>query len=143
MRIPAIDTYENAMRFMENTLQDSAFEKMLKINESVTKTPAIDACQNSIELFETPLHSVIHEKMTGINEAITRLTAIETGQNSLKLLHGSSVKVFKLQNLVIFHTSYALPRFDQISRLTCCSLFDQANLTRLATEIAASSRFLS
>jgi len=57
--------------------------------------------------------------------------------------HGSSVKEFKLHNLAIFHTNYASSRFDPISRLTCCSLFDQANLTVLATEIAASSRFFS
>ena len=60
-----------------------------------------------------------------------------------KEIHGSSVKEFKLHNIAIFHTNYASSRFDPISRLTCCSLFDQANLTVLATEIAASLRFFS
>ena len=54
-----------------------------------------------------------------------------------------SVKVFKLHTTHIFHTNYALPRFDPISRLTCCSLVDQVNLTELDTEIAASSRFFA
>jgi hypothetical protein len=58
-------------------------------------------------------------------------------------VHGSSVKEFKLLNISIFLTYYALPRFDPISRLTCRSLFDQANLTVLAIEIAASTRFFS
>jgi len=51
--------------------------------------------------------------------------------------HGSSVKKFKLHNTAIFHTNYASPRFNPISRPTCCSLFDQANLIELASEIAA------
>ena len=58
-------------------------------------------------------------------------------------MHGSSVKEFKLHKISIFHVNYASSRFDPISRLTCCSLFDQANLTVLATEISASSRFFS
>ncbi|MDF0594361.1 hypothetical protein P0O24_12330, partial [Methanotrichaceae archaeon M04Ac] len=49
-------------------------------------------------------------------------------EERVRSLHGSSVKEFKLHNISIFHTNYALSRFDPISRLTCCSLFDQANL---------------
>ena len=66
-----------------------------------------------------------------------------TRPRALTHIHGSSVKEFKLHNIAIFHTNYASSRFDPISRLTCCSLFDQANLTVLATEIAASLRFFS
>ena len=58
-------------------------------------------------------------------------------------VHGSSVKDFELHNLAVFHTGYALHRRDPISRRACCTLFDQASLIGLATEITATSRFLS
>ena len=57
--------------------------------------------------------------------------------------HWSSVKDFELHNLAVLHTSYALHRRELISRRACSTLFDQANLIGLATDIAATSRFSS